>query len=119
MKPSIWKYLLVLLFPAFIAGCGINPQVLPQTPAQTAFYTYGLYTTVENTLTDQLTAKVITVETAKKYQAQLQQFRQTIDGAQTLAKAGLAIPQTQLEALQQAQKILQGILTNLQQGATQ
>ena len=119
MKPSIWKYLLVLLFPAFIAGCGINPQVLPQTPAQTAFYTYGLYTTVENTLTDQLEAKAITVETAKKYQAKFQEYRKVIDSSHKLAVAGLAIPQTQLEALQQAQKILQGILTNLQQGATQ
>ena len=42
-----------------------------------------------------------------------------IDSSHKLAVAGLAIPQTQLEALQQAQKILQGILTNLQQGATQ
>ena len=28
MKPSIWKYLLVLLFPAFIAGCATTADIL-------------------------------------------------------------------------------------------
>ena len=115
MKLSIWKYLFVLLFPAFIiTGCGLAPTVTPKTPAQTALAAYGLYTAVENTITDQLVSNVITVDKAKEYQAQFKKYRQTLETGAALAKSGLTIPQTQLEAIKEAQTILLQIQRDLQ-----
>jgi hypothetical protein len=111
LKHKFWLFAFLVMF----AGCaGLTPTVTAKTPAQIALSAYGVYTAVENTITDQLVSGVISVDKAKEYQGQFKKYRQTLETGAALAKSGLTIPQTQLEAIKEAQTILLQIQRDLQ-----
>ena len=114
MKKIMTLILAVMLLPA----CSTNlTQSQPQTPNETLAASYITYTAVENTIADLLISRAITPSQAVAAKEKLQTVRKTLDHAKALIDANLALPDTTLEAIQQSQKILLQLQSDLKGNA--
>ena len=103
MKPSIWKYLLVLLFPAFImAGCASLEQA-KNLNEQIDYYDATLDGIISSTAS-QYKAGVMSKETKDSIVKTVEKAMAAIDQARTLQS--LQNPEDAAKALTDAQIII-------------